>query len=215
MACGHKNTLTEFNQKTGVLFLIHATGFFLPFLTTYNYCWNNDLDSGPTARLISAMVEGHRNGNNETYMNLQTYWGPKARVINSNDNVIQNWFEQKLKTTMTRAYSPFSQSESSIISGRNSYDGLRPSLIWPGPLALKSPVLILDCLSFMFSNCRKSFVFSKSTIQKSQLQSLRFGLACCCGIAAENQQKSKNIRFSEWTEFKAPAWLTWLALFLW
>jgi hypothetical protein len=32
---------------------------------------------------------------------------------------------------------------------------------------------------------------------KSQLQGLRFGLACCRGIAAEKQQRERNIRFSE------------------
>ena len=77
-------------RKQEFYFLIPATGFFSPFLTTCNYRLNNALDSGPTARLISAMVEGHRNGNNVTSMNFQMYRGPTARVINSNDNVIQN-----------------------------------------------------------------------------------------------------------------------------
>jgi hypothetical protein len=47
------------------------------------------------------------------------------------------------------------------------------------------------------SNRSVSLDFGKTTIQKAQLQSLRFGLACCRGIAAKKQQRERNIRFSE------------------
>jgi hypothetical protein len=37
----------------------------------------------------------------------------------------------------------------------------------------------------------ESWDFSKTTIQRSQLQSSRFGLAFCCGIAAEKHREKE------------------------
>jgi hypothetical protein len=64
-----------------------------------------------------------------------------------------------------------------------------------GPRPYRSPIFLLIFLNG--SNRSVSLDFGKTTIQKSQIQSLRFGLACCRGIAAEKQQKERNIRFSE------------------
>ena len=88
---------------------------------------------------------------------------------------MQNLFEQKLVRMLTQAYSPLSESESSIISGRNSNDGLRPSLVWPGPLALKSLVFNMNWVSVFLTiinvfKLQEILGFSKSTIQKAQLQ---------------------------------------------
>ena len=93
---------------------------------------------------------------------------------------MQNLFEQKLVRMLTQAYSPLSESESSIISGRNSNDGLRPSLVWPGPLALKSLVFNMNWvsvfwLSLMFSNCRKSWVSANRRYKKRNFKTDSFG----------------------------------------
>jgi hypothetical protein len=49
----------------------------------------------------------------------------------------------------------------------------------------KPPILLLIFLNG--SNRSVSLDFGKTTIQKAQLQSLRFGFACCRGIAAKKQ----------------------------
>lgn len=61
----------------------------------------------------------------------------------------------------------------------NSY-GLRP---------YKPPIFLLIFLNG--SNRSVSLDFGKTTIQKAQLQSLRFGLACCRGIAAKSSQEKE------------------------
>jgi hypothetical protein len=65
-------------------------------------------------------------------------------------------------------------------------NGLRP---------YKPPIFLLIFLNG--SNRSVSLDFGKTTIQKEQLQSLRFGLTCCRGIAVKKQQRERNIRFSE------------------
>jgi hypothetical protein len=61
----------------------------------------------------------------------------------------------------------------------NSY-GLRP---------YKPPIFLLIFLNGL--NRSVSLDFGKMTIQKVQLQSLRFWLACCRGIAAKSSQEKE------------------------